>query len=407
MTEAVRVDRRGAVAVLTLQRPESANAWSAELHVGYLDALRSLAVDPAVRAVVLAADGDHFCVGADMSLLDSISAGTGIPDEFSPESYLEPAAFPKPLIGAIQGAAAGIGLVHALFCDVRIAADDAVFTTAFARVGLVAEHGVSWLLPQIVGRAHALDLLLSSRRVPADEALGMGLVSSVVPRDRLIDTAVEYADRIARTCSPASVRAMKQQVLRHSVMALEASEAETDRLVMASLDGPDLAEGVAAFLERREPRFAPLGEGTTLPDLAADDDLTPPRARARGDDVAERFFAATQSADWATAMGLLDPAAVLATHPGAPPAGPDEVRQTWPRIREAAGPWEYVDVRRIATDDGFCEEHVVRFPELDLEIAACVVARLGADGRIVRLDEYADGAALRTAMRARREQVPA
>jgi enoyl-CoA hydratase/carnithine racemase len=406
MTQSVRVEHRGAVAVLTLQRPETANAWSAELHVGYLEALRSLAADPAVRAVVLAADGDHFCVGADMSLLDSISAGTGIPDEFSPESYLEPATFPKPLIGAVQGAAAGIGLVHALFCDVRIAADDAVFTTAFARVGLVAEHGISWLLPQIVGRAHALDLLLSSRRVPADEALRMGLVSAVVPRDRLVDAAVEYADRIARTCSPASVRAMKQQVLRHSVMSLEESEAETHRLVMASLDGPDLAEGVAAFLERREPGFAPLGEGTTLPDVAADG-YPAPGARPRGDDVAERFFAATQSADWATAMDLLDPAAVLATHPGAPPAGPEEVRSTWPRIRESAGPWQYVDVRRIATDDAFCEEHVVRFPELDLEIAACVVARLGADGRIVRLDEYADGAALRTAMRARREQVPA
>jgi enoyl-CoA hydratase/carnithine racemase len=402
MTEAVRVDRRGAVAVVTLNRPDQANAWSVELHVAYLGVLRALAVDPEVRAVVLAAAGENFCVGADMALLDSISAGTGIPEELSPETYLEPAGFPKPLVAAVQGAAAGIGMVHSLFCDVRIAAEDAVFTTAFARVGLVAEHGTSWLLPQIVGRAHALDLLLSSRRVKAEEALSMGLVSKVVPRDRLLDEAVAYADRVARTCSPASLRAIKEQVLRHAVMPLVDSEAETDRLVMASLDGPDLAEGVAAFLERREPRFPPLGAGTVLPDLA------PPSApRRRGDDAAERFFTATQAGDWDAAVSVLDPAAVLATHPGAPPSDPVIARESWQRIREAAGPWQYADVRRIATDDAFCEEHLVRFPELDVEITACVVARLGADGRIIRLDEYADGAALRAAIRARREGVPA
>jgi enoyl-CoA hydratase/carnithine racemase len=406
MTEAVRVERRGRVAVVTLNRPDQANAWSVELHVGYLDVLRTLAADPEVRAVVLAAAGNNFCVGADMALLDGISAGTGVPAELAPETYLEPAWFPKPLVAAVQGAAAGIGMVHSLFCDVRIAAEDAVFTTAFARVGLVAEHGTSWLLPQIVGRAHALDLLLSSRRVKADEALAMGLVSKVVPRDQLLDEAVAYADRIARTSSPASLRAIKQQVLRHAVLPLAESEKETDRLVMASLDGPDLAEGVAAFLGRREPRFPALGEGTVLPDLEV------PAARAgatqpRGAEAAERFFTATQACDWDTAVSLLDPAAVLATHPGAPPADPVTARESWLRIREAAGPWQYTDVRRIATDDAFCEEHLVRFPELDVEIAACVVAHLGADGRIVRLDEYADGATLRAAIRARRESVPA
>lgn len=404
MTEAILVERRGAVAVVTLNRPAAANAWSVDLHVGYLDALRSLAADPDVRAVVLAAAGDHFCVGADMALLDHISAGKGIPEELSPESHLEPAWFPKPLIGAINGAAAGIGLVQALFCDVRIAADDAVFTTAFARVGLVAEHGSSWLLPQIVGRAHALDLLLSSRRVRAAEALEMGLVSSVVPRDRLLEEAVAYADRIARTTSPASVRAIKQQVLRHAVMPLEDSEEETVPLVLASLDGPDLAEGVAAFLDRREPRFPALGEGTSLPDVGSGSGPAP--ARPRGEEIAERFFAATQSCDWESAAALLAPTAALATHPGAP-ADRATALESWPRLRAAAGPWEYVEVRRIGTDDAFCEEHLVLFPELGVQIAACVVARLDADGRIVRLDEYADGAPLRAALRARREGVPA
>src|SRR3954452_6346113 len=152
MTEAVRVERRGSIALVTLNRPEQANAWSVELHVGYLGALRTLAADREVRAVVLASAGNNFCVGADMALLDSISAGTGVPEELAPETYLEPAWFPKPLVAAVQGAAAGIGMVQTLFCDVRIAAEDAVFTTAFARVGLVAEHGTSWLLPQIVGR---------------------------------------------------------------------------------------------------------------------------------------------------------------------------------------------------------------------------------------------------------------
>ena len=227
MPDAVRVERRGAVAIATLDRPEQANAWNVDLQVRYGEVLRALAEDPGVRAVVLAASGDHFCVGADMTLLDSLGAGGQLPPEVGSGAHLAPLSFPKPLIAAVQGAAAGIGLSQALCCDVRIAADDAMFTTAFARVGLVAEHGTSWLLPQVVGRAHALDMLLSSRRVRADEALAMGLVSRVVPRQDLLDEAIAYAEQVARNCSPASIRAIKQQVSRHGVLPLEAAEEET------------------------------------------------------------------------------------------------------------------------------------------------------------------------------------
>ena len=135
-------------------------------------------------------------------MLDAIQNGGELPPELASESFLEPIDFPKPLIAAVNGAAAGLGFVNALLCDIRIASERALFTTSFAQRGLVAEHGVSWLLPQVVGRGHALDLLLSSRRVGADDALRMGLVHRVVPADDLLGEAGATPPSSPRTARP-------------------------------------------------------------------------------------------------------------------------------------------------------------------------------------------------------------
>jgi enoyl-CoA hydratase/carnithine racemase len=142
---------------------------------------------------------------------------------------------------------------------VRFAAAGAKLTTAFARRGLVAEHGISWMLPRLVGPARALDLLLSGRVVLAEEAQALGLVNRVVAPERLLEETLEYAGELASKCSPASMASMKRQVYADLERGLPEALAEADRLMLASFTAPDFAEGVTSFLERRDPRFAPLG----------------------------------------------------------------------------------------------------------------------------------------------------
>lgn len=386
------------VAVLTFNRGEAANTWSADLHVAYLQALRDLATDDDIRAVVVTGAGRHFCAGADISLLDGVLAGEDLPPELSSESFLEPIDFPKPLVAAVNGSAAGIGFIHALLCDVRFAAESALFTTSFAQRGLVAEHGISWLLPQVVGRGVALDLLLSSRRVHAQEAAQLGLVQRVLPDEELLDTAVDYARTLARSCSPAAMAVIKQQVTRHATLQLHEAEAETLPLVDESLAGVDFAEGVQSFVERRPADFAPLGRGTQVSAVGS--------VRRDPGQVADDFFRATSSSDWEAAIGLLAPHATVATYPGPPAGGTEGLAEGWQRLRELVGPWEYTGVRRFVQGNTFCEQHVARFSELDIEVEACVVATIDDLGRIVRLEEYADGSALRAAAKARRASMP-
>ena len=161
---------RGAVAVLTLNRPDRMNGWTPEMERLYFDALEQIAVDDAVRAVVVTGAGRAFCAGADMGDLQKLGDGSATLTD-APRRKTFPLSVPKPVVAAVNGACAGLGLVQALMCDVRIAAADAKLTTAFAKVGLIAEHGISWLLPRHVGWGNAVDLLLSSRVVLADEAL--------------------------------------------------------------------------------------------------------------------------------------------------------------------------------------------------------------------------------------------
>lgn len=263
MTDVVLMEIEDGVAVLTFNRPERLNAWTAEMQTQYFDLLDECASSAEVRAIVLTGAGRGFCAGADMQNLEALAGGdasgaTGAHDS-RPVTYA--LGIPKPVIAAINGPCAGLGLVHALMCDVRIAAESAKLTTAFARRGLVAEHGISWILPRLVGPARALDLLLSGRVLLGAEAAELGLVNRAVADGTALDEARSYASMLAAECSPASMAAMKQQIYGDLERGLADSLERANDLMAQSFARPDFGEGVASFVEKRPPRFEPLGRG--------------------------------------------------------------------------------------------------------------------------------------------------
>jgi enoyl-CoA hydratase/carnithine racemase len=260
MSEVVLFEVQDDVAVLTFNRPDRLNAWTHEMENLYFDLLGECAQDERVRAIVLTGAGRGFCAGADMDSLASLSEGEGEPSTASPDTrpVTYATTIPKPVVAAINGACAGIGLVHAVMCDVRIAAAGAKFTTAFARRGLVAEHGLAWMLPRLVGPARALDLLFSGRVFLGTEAAELGLVNRAVDDGTALDEALDYARVLATQCSPASMAVMKEQVYADYDKTLSESVEEANRLMLESFTRPDFGEGVRSFLERREPEFEPL-----------------------------------------------------------------------------------------------------------------------------------------------------
>jgi enoyl-CoA hydratase/carnithine racemase len=205
-----------------------------------------------------------------MTLLSGIQAGTARPgtetadkdaevpferraDFRGPYSYFP--GVPKPIIGAINGPCAGLGMVVALYCDVRFMAREAYFTTAFAKRGLIAEHGISWMLPRLVGTPAALDMLMSARKVDAEEALRVGLVNRVVSGNELMARVTDYARDLATSVSPRSMRVMKQQVWESHFRTLAEDIAASEHEMRLSFDSADFKEGVAHFVEKRAPRF--------------------------------------------------------------------------------------------------------------------------------------------------------
>ena len=251
------------VALLTLNRPDRLNAWTGEMQRAYFDLLAEAGANDDVRVVVVTGAGRGFCAGADMQSLQDIGAGgleqAAAGQDTRPQTF--PLGIEKPVIAAINGPCAGIGLVQALMCDLRFAAADAKITTAFARRGLVAEHGMSWLLPRLVGPARALDLLLSARVVLGDEAERLGLVNRALPGDALLDETLAYARDLAANCAPSSMAAMKRQVYEDLERDLDEALARANELMVDSLQAPDFVEGVSSFVERRPPQFAPLARG--------------------------------------------------------------------------------------------------------------------------------------------------
>lgn len=224
--ETVLYDVAERICTITLNRPDRLNAWTRRMHLDLKDAMLTAGADPEVRAIVLTGAGRGFCAGADMGGLQAIGAGAaadrsskaqeGLPGgstlaEFKMNYSYFP-SIPKFIIAAINGPCAGLGLVIPLYADLRFASESAVFTTAFAQRGLIAEHGVSWLLPRLIGLPAAMDLLCSARKFRAPEALALGLVSRVIADDRLMAETRAYARLMADTVSPRSVAVMKRQL---------------------------------------------------------------------------------------------------------------------------------------------------------------------------------------------------
>lgn len=161
-------------------------------------------------------------------------------------------------MAAVNGACAGLGMVHALVCDVVFTAEHAKWTTAFSRRGLVAEYGLSWVLPRLMGQQRAMDLLLSGRVFTGAEAMAMGLVNRALPGESLLGAAQAYARDLAAHSSPASMAVIKRQVWNDWDVTLEQSAKTAIQEMLASFSRPDFEEGVASFLERRDPDFPPL-----------------------------------------------------------------------------------------------------------------------------------------------------
>lgn len=260
------------IATCTLSRPEQLNAYTPRMGLELRDAMYAAAADDTVRAIVLTGAGRGFCAGADMQLLGAFS-GAGrmtaiedLPKVVHPEpqgpvrpdfrteySYL--LSIPKPIIAAINGPAAGVGFVFALFCDIRLAAASARMGAIFSRRGLVAEYGTSWILPRLVGLANANDILFSGRLLSAAEAERMGLVSRVIDDANFMAEVYEYARGLVARASPRSIRVMKRQIYEDQTNTLATSVEVAVREMHESLGSEDFREGVAHFLEKREPRF--------------------------------------------------------------------------------------------------------------------------------------------------------
>ena len=269
----IRYDVDDGVAVVTLDRPDRLNAWTARMEHEFAWAVTRADMDDAVHVVVITGAGRGFCAGADTKALDRISeagdydqatppAPEDVPDLATGEVFLLASRLRKPVIAAVNGPAAGVGFVLMCSADIRFAAEGAKLTTSFARLGLPAEHGVSWVLVRLLGPGRAADLLLSSRIVLAEEAATIGLVNSVLPSDELLPYTMAYAKRMATELSPAALAVIKRQIYddlqRDQRTALQWSVDEMKRMVKE----PDFVEGAAALSERRPPKFGPLGSSS-------------------------------------------------------------------------------------------------------------------------------------------------
>ena len=247
------------VGVVTLNKPDRLNAWSAAMSAAFFTRLEEARTRDDVRVVVVTGAGRGFCPGADMDALNQIranpSAGAGAATGAG--RFSDMLTYPKPIIAAVNGAVAGVGLVMALFCDLRFAASGVKFTTAFSRRGLIAEYGSSWALPRLIGNARALDLLLSGRVFSAEEAERLGVINGVVAPDELMSHVLAYAQDLADNCCPTSWAVMKKQVYGDWETDADAATTAAIRLMNESLVRDDFQEGVQSYLDKRAPKFSP------------------------------------------------------------------------------------------------------------------------------------------------------
>jgi enoyl-CoA hydratase/carnithine racemase len=268
--KAIRYEVKDSIATLTLNRPHRMNAWTGRMHTEYRWVLAQADHDPTVRAIVITGAGRAFCAGADAKALEG-HVEKGRYDPGTPEELARPGfgvrpefdadfayhfGISKPILAAINGPAAGVGLVIACYADLRFAAAGAKFTTAHGRLNLPAEFGLSWLLPRMIGLTRANELLLSSRIFLAEEAFSLGLVNAVLPPEELLPHTYRYAHNLITTVSPGSLCETKRQIYadlhRDVRAAVEHSKALVDRMATE----PDFAEGVAALTKKRLPQWS-------------------------------------------------------------------------------------------------------------------------------------------------------
>jgi enoyl-CoA hydratase/carnithine racemase len=258
------------IATITLSRPKRMNAWTGRMHTEYRWALLQADNDKGVGAVILTGEGRGFCVGADSQALEGHVAKGGY-DPGTPAEMPEPGfgvrsefdvnfayhfGLSKPIVVAINGAAAGVGLVLACYCDIRFAAPGIKLTTAHGKLNLPAEYGLSWLLPRQIGLARANDLLLTSRVFLSEEAERIGLINRVIDADSLMSETRAYVKSMIDTVSPGSLKASRQQIYADQHRGVDEAVKESESLLQAMMKQDDYQEGVSAFLEKRNPRWS-------------------------------------------------------------------------------------------------------------------------------------------------------
>ncbi len=272
MYDEIKYEVDGPSAVITLNRPDALNALTNNMLEELKHALAEAERDESVVGIVLTGEGRGFCAGMDMNALDSQASGGDLSDGAEQKkldadpgdkemgenfaiAFTYIMSIRKPIIVAINGACAGLGMSIALLCDLRFGSENTRFVTAFSQRGLIAEHGQSWILPRLIGPGRALDLLWSSRKLGVDEAKELGLIDRILPHDELVDGAKQYINDLAASCSPTSLMMMKKQVYRHLNMPLAEAMKESNQWMAESLQRHDFKEGVKSFIEKRPPEF--------------------------------------------------------------------------------------------------------------------------------------------------------
>lgn len=256
--EIIRTTADG-VGIVTLNRPDRLNSVTPTMAAAYVDALLALDDDPSVRVVVVTGAGRAFCAGAELA---ELTKGA----EHLDEHFASPSVAPdtalrvrKPVVAAVNGPVAGLGFAYLLACDIRLVDPAATMQTSFAKLGLVAEYGLAWLLPRVVGTSRATELLMSSRPLGADEAERIGLAHAVTAPGAALEEALAYARSLIATCSPTSWAVVKRQLLADGARSYEESLTASYALMRESFRGPDVAEALDARKHKRAPRFTAVG----------------------------------------------------------------------------------------------------------------------------------------------------
>ena len=253
-------DLKNGVGLVKLNRPERLNAITPALSARLKEILDQACADDSIKVIVLTGEGRGFTAGADMDGLASTSEGKSDSSEQSKDdepwkgfSYVR--NLDKPVIAAINGPAAGVGLIMSLYCDMRLASDKAVFSTAFSKRGLIAEWGVGWILPRIIGVAHTMDIMLTARKFDGREAERIGLVNKCFADENFMENVLAYAEDVAKNVSPRSVQIMKRQIYTALDEGIKANLESSLQEMLKSFDSEDFKEGVRHFVEKRAPNF--------------------------------------------------------------------------------------------------------------------------------------------------------